>query len=137
MSRLTGGIGLQALAGGQSGSALVQAASCDPIDRFRTPPAQGLVAKRWLVWGLLGPKSVIAGITKNSSGAPLAGCTVKIYATATDTVRSDVTGAGVQVSDANGAYSFEMNDATTSYCRAYLPGAPDVAGTTVNTLVGS
>jgi hypothetical protein len=41
------------------------------------------------------------------------------------------------VSDATtGAYSFFIGTAAEHYCVAYLDGAPDLAGTTVNTLTG-
>lgn len=137
MSRLTNGIGPTQLSAGGSSALLVQPATSDPVEFLRIPAGPALTARRGLATWMLGPRSVIAGVTKNSAGAALASVVVKIYATATDTVRSTVTGAGVQTSDAGGAYGFEMNDQTTSYVVAYKAGSPDVAGTTRNDLVGT
>lgn len=76
---------------------------------------------------------IVAGVTKNAAGAVLGSCTVTLFDTLTDVVRE------VQTSDAvTGAYQFSaINDTRAYYVRAYKAGAPDVAGTTVNTLVGS
>lgn len=73
----------------------------------------------------------ISGVTKDSAGAVLGGVTVDLFDTATDTIISTT------VSDATtGGYKFFANNVTTNYAVAYKTGAPDVAGTTVNTLVG-
>lgn len=78
-----------------------------------------LVRQQWL----------ISGITKNSAGTPLPGCTVVVYTTVDDMPR------GSTVSDASGNYSISVDgNAQTRYCVAYLAGSPDVAGTTVDTL---
>jgi hypothetical protein len=78
-----------------------------------------------------GPLFGISGVTRDASGNALAGCSVKLYRTATD-VEVDVT-----TSDGSGAYSFPNVTAQDGYyVVAYLPGSPDVAGTTVNTLLG-
>jgi hypothetical protein len=70
-------------------------------------------------------------VTKDSAGAALAGCTVQLFQTADDVV------VGETVSDGAGAYSFTMARAQGPfYVVAYKAGAPDVAGTSVNTLVG-
>lgn len=73
----------------------------------------------------------ISGITKNAYGTPLGSCVVKLYRTNDDVeVQS-------QISDpSTGAYAFYMAGGGTYYVVAYLAGSPDVAGTTVNTLVG-
>ena len=96
----------------------------------------------------------ISGQTLDGSGAPLAGCIVHLFYTdivgnnrfaasggvvpdLSDT--SDVEVAQT-VSDAGGNYSFNVNAPNAApskyYVVAYLPGSPDVAGTTLNTLVG-
>lgn len=95
----------------------------------------------------------ISGQTLDGAGAPLAGCAVHLFYTdivsnrfvrsggfipdLTDT--SDIEVAET-LSDANGNYSFYVDEPTaapsTYYIVAYLPGSPDRAGTTVNTLVG-
>lgn len=78
------------------------------------------------------PPIVLTGVTKNSVGAALGGCIVQLFETATDrfvveTVSDPTTGVFVfYVGLGTGPY----------YAVAYLAGAPDVAGTTVNTLVG-
>lgn len=75
---------------------------------------------------------IISGITRDLAGAPLGGCAVHLYRTSDDAIRE------VVVSNANGAYTFSaINDGAAYYVVAYKPGAPDVTGTTVNTLVGT
>ena len=101
------------------------------------------------------PKNyTISGQTLDGSGAPLAGCAVHLLYT--DIVGNNLFAAsgGVladlgdtsdievaeTVSDAGGNYSFYVDApgaAPSAYfIVAYLPGSPDVAGTTLNTLVG-
>lgn len=74
----------------------------------------------------------ISGVTRDSTGAALGNCTVHIYDTGTDTKQATT------VSDGSGNYSVSL--ATNSgffYVVAYLPGSPDVAGTTVNTVTAA
>ena len=73
----------------------------------------------------------IAGTMKDSTGVALAGCTVKLYRTTNDTV------SGIVVSDGSGNYKIAASSELRHYLVAYLPGSPDVAGTTVNTIVGT
>lgn len=86
------------------------------------------------IWGTLplpATKLRITGITKDSAGVVLPNCAVTLYRTADDMVFEEV------ISDANGAFSFSaIGLSETYYVVAYLPGSPDVAGTTLNTLVG-
>jgi hypothetical protein len=88
-------------------------------------------------WWVIAPRgaggwSRITGITKDSAGAVLGGCTVRLFRTADDVeVDQAVSDAG------DGTYSVGVPTDDTYYCVAYLPGSPDVAGTTVNTLTGS
>lgn len=72
----------------------------------------------------------IAGVTKDSSGVALSGCTVKLFLAASDTIVS------TQTSDVNGNYSFNVDKTVSYYVIAYLAGGTPVAGTTVNTLTG-
>ena len=74
----------------------------------------------------------ISGVTKDSSGNPLANCVVHLFRTGDDSAVAKTT------SDGSGNYSFTLGDnAGNFYVVAYLPGAPDVAGVTVNTLIGA
>lgn len=75
---------------------------------------------------------IIAGISRDANGAVLGGCTVKLFATATDVLKE------TQISDAvTGAYQFSsILEPGTYYLVEYKAGSPDVAGTSVNTLVG-
>lgn len=74
----------------------------------------------------------IYGVTRDSTGAVLAGCTVDLFRTADNAFIDSV------VSDASGNYEFRTaGPASAYYAVAYLVGSPDVFGTTVNTLVGA
>lgn len=82
---------------------------------------------------------VISGVTKDSAGAALPGCTVKLFLTADDPggvylqdVKLDET-----VSDGNGNYFLYSPVSSSSYIVAYLGGAPDVTGATANTVTGA
>jgi len=71
----------------------------------------------------------ISGVTKDSSGIIIGGCIVKLFRSSDD-VKIDET-----VSDASGNYSFTLVVyAENFYLIAYKAGAPDLAGTTVNTV---
>jgi hypothetical protein len=73
----------------------------------------------------------ISGVTRNATGSPLGFCTVKLFSSATDTKEQTTT------SDASGSYSFVVDKTQLYWTVEYLVGAPDVAGTSVNTLAGS
>ena len=99
-----------------AGRSLRRAAHLDPIAPTRLAPF------------------TLSGVTRDSAGAILGGCTVKLFGTATDVLIATTT------SDAGtGAYSFATFalGSTEYYAVAYLAGSPDVAGTTVNTLVST
>lgn len=74
---------------------------------------------------------LITGITKDSAGAALGNCTVRLFNAATNTLEQTT------VSDGSGNYSFVVNKTQLYFEVAYLTGAPDVAGTTVRTLAGA
>jgi hypothetical protein len=79
------------------------------------------------------PNYVVSGITKDSTGTPVANCHVDVFRTLDDVLVGDGN------SDANGAYSIPVNAPDTGlkfYAIAYKAGAPDIAGITVNTLQG-
>lgn len=75
----------------------------------------------------------ITGTTKDSTGAALGSCVVQWFNTADDRLLSETT------SDANGLFEFRTagQPPNAYYLVAYKQGSPDVAGTTVNTLVGT
>jgi hypothetical protein len=73
---------------------------------------------------------ILSGITRNSVGAVLAGCTVKLFRT------SDNVYIGSTISDGSGIYQFVVTASVQYYAVAYLAGSPDVAGVSDNTLVG-
>jgi hypothetical protein len=73
----------------------------------------------------------VRGITKDSTGTPLGACPVHLFRT------SDDVEVDQSVSDGSGNYSLVCAGSGTFYVVAYKPGAPDVAGTTVNTLIGA
>ncbi len=71
----------------------------------------------------------IAGITRDDTGAILGNCAVKLFVTGADAEAYETT------SDASGNFSFSNPGTGPFYIVAYKPGSPDVAGTTVNTLM--
>ena len=71
------------------------------------------------------------GITRDSTGAALGNCAVEIFRT-WDDVR-----IGKTTSDGAGNFQFFPTSSGPYYLVAYLPGSPDVAGTTVNTLTAA
>lgn len=73
----------------------------------------------------------VTGITKNSTGTPLGNCDVHLFRAADDAEVDQ------GVSDGAGNYSLICAGSGTFYIVAYKAGSPDVAGTTVNTLIGS
>lgn len=74
----------------------------------------------------------LSGITKDSSGSILGSCVVQLFITANDLLVTET------ISDAStGSYSFNILVSGPFYIVAYKAGSPDVAGTTVNTLLGA
>lgn len=85
---------------------------------FRSPTMDGVS------WSL-------SGITKDSTGAVVGGARVELYYTGNDQPISAVVSDGT-----TGAFSFKVGIAAGPYYAvAYKAGSPDVAGTTVNTLL--
>jgi hypothetical protein len=75
----------------------------------------------------------IAGVTRDQYGSVIVSCTVKLFKTSDDSLVSQI------VSDANnGSYLLSTPYyPDTHYIVATKSGSPDVAGATVNTLIGS
>lgn len=71
------------------------------------------------------------GFSRDASGGVIAGVTVKCMLTATDTKQSEA------VSDVNGLFVVSTAEAGGHYLIFYKTGTPDIAGTTVNTLLGA
>jgi len=71
----------------------------------------------------------LIGTTLDSAGAPLGSCVVEAFTTADDVKQGSVT------SDTAGYYALCTFKTTAHYIVAYKAGAPDVAGTTLNTLI--
>lgn len=74
---------------------------------------------------------VIGGVSRDSTGAALGGCTVKLYNFDNDQMVAST------VSDGSGNYSFTVMSGTMWYVRFYLAGSPNSAGTTDNRIVGT
>lgn len=75
----------------------------------------------------------ISGVTKDQNGTPIGSCVVDWFNTADDVKLDSMT------SDANGLFEFRTagQPPNAYYLVAYKTGTTDVAGTTVNTLVGT
>ena len=74
---------------------------------------------------------MLTGITKDSTGAVLGGCTVHLFYSLPDQFIS-----AVDSDPTTGAFSFLIGPTSGPfYLVAYKAGSPDVAGTTVNTLM--
>lgn len=73
----------------------------------------------------------LRGVTKDSASAPLGSVICRLQNAVNNIVEQ------TQTSDANGNYLFVAPETSTYQIEAYKAGAPDVVGTTVNTLVPS
>ena len=77
-------------------------------------------------------KWIISGTTKDSAGTALGNAVLDVFYTEGDRLKDST------ISDASGSYSIDVgSNASRFYIVAYKAGSPDVAGTTVNTLVGT
>ena len=76
-------------------------------------------------------KNFLRGTCKDSGGTPVANAIVQAFVTATDAFAGEVAG------NTDGTYTLgvEQSKATPHYLVAYKAGSPDIAGTTVNTLL--
>jgi len=70
----------------------------------------------------------IAGVTRDSTGAPLGFCTVNLFLTSGNVFVSSTT------SDTSGNFAFYLSTTSQYFLVGYLAGSPDTEGTTVNTL---
>lgn len=116
-TRLTGGGELPGLDGGApvgnslSNTDLFEPFSCD---------GEGTQSKNFL-----------RGTCKDSGGTAVANAIVQAFVTATDAFAGEVAG------NTDGTYTLGVEQAKTTphYLVAYKAGSPDIAGTTVNTLL--
>ena len=107
-----------------------------------TLPGTPLSVRRFLTPGRRPIKYVISGVTRDSSGAALGNCLLEIFEVINGVVtKEEPKGRLVNtgISDASGNYSIEVyaSSGVTFSVDAYKAGSPDLAGTTVNTLVGT
>lgn len=73
---------------------------------------------------------LISGSTKDSTGTALGNCDVHLFTTLDDLEVQQ------SVSDASGHFALPVHSGISHYIVAYKSGSPDVAGTTIDTLVG-
>lgn len=76
-------------------------------------------------------KNFLRGTCVDASDVPIANAIVQAFVTATDTFAGEVTGH----TDGTYILGVEQSKATAHYLVAYKVGSPDIAGTTVNTLL--
>jgi len=83
-------------------------------------------------WPLNAPTKTLAGVTRDSAGAVLGSCTVKLFRQSDDLMVATVTSDAV-----TGAYSFVRggDDIFVYYVLAYAPGSPQKHGVTDRSLV--
>jgi hypothetical protein len=72
----------------------------------------------------------VTGVTKNSTGAIIGAAVVQLFRTTDDAIIGETTSDA-----ATGVYTFWPTVSGPFYCVAYKTGSPDLAGTTVNTLI--
>jgi Carboxypeptidase regulatory-like domain len=73
----------------------------------------------------------VIGVTVDQNGNPLAGCTVELFRTGGN---QPIAGT---VSDGSGNYRFDQPGSGPFFLVMYLPGSPDMAGTSINTIVAT
>jgi len=71
----------------------------------------------------------IVGVSRDSAGAALGSCVVKLFRTTNDALAAQVT------SDASGNFTFNNPGSGPFYIVCYKAGSPDVSGTGLNTIV--
>lgn len=75
---------------------------------------------------------ILAGVTRGTHGQPLGSVSVLVFDTTTDSL------LGSGTSDSGGNYNITLSSSGHNlFAVGYLAGSPDLAGTTVNTLVAS
>jgi hypothetical protein len=109
--------------------------SGDPTSPLTMLGQDSCQGARWSEWeigttGAGGPSVFLAGRTVDINSNPLTGVKVQGFVTSSEVF------VGQTTSDSNANYSLgSQYIGVAHYLVAYLPGSPDVAGTTVNTLI--
>ncbi len=75
----------------------------------------------------------LEGVTKNALGVPLPGVTVNVFRALPP---YEWVGSTVSLDDGSWQFNYLPDGVTKFFTVSYLVGSPDVAGTSVNTLVG-
>lgn len=105
----------------QSGQMMISEDAASSSARFMPWPEEAGTAAR----------KKLSGTTRNNAGVATGGMSVQALQAA-GTAAAD----GVAVSDASGYYEIPVANPQGTYkVDAYLAGSPDIAGTTINTLV--
>lgn len=73
----------------------------------------------------------IIGVSRDSTGAILGNCNLHLFTSSADTITK------ITTSDASGNFRFDSPGSGPFYIVAYKAGSPDIAGTTVNTLIAT
>jgi len=80
--------------------------------------------------------SRLSGVSRDSTGAALAGCTCDLFKVTTNGSSKTYVHVGTTVSDGSGNYSFNVGNEGPFRVTFDLDGAPIRAGITLNTLGG-
>lgn len=75
---------------------------------------------------------ILAGVSRDSTGAALGNCRVMIFRTAVGVGQQDF--VGETTSDGSGNWSFGIMESGPFFLVEYIAGSPDRAGTSLNTL---
>lgn len=73
----------------------------------------------------------LAGVCRDINSAPVAAAIVHVFDTATNTLQATAT------ADGSGNYTATLSIAGPLYAVAYHANSPDIAGTTLNTLMAT
>lgn len=73
----------------------------------------------------------LSGNCLDKNGSPVSGATVNVFDTATNTLQGTATSAS------DGTWTVTLGIAGPLYAAAYHANSPDIAGTTVNTLMAT
>lgn len=98
----------------------------NPVPRPVRPNHESVLQTDWAA-----SNRAIVGVSRDNTGAALGNCVVALFGTGSDQLVFEVT------SDASGNFTFGNPGTGPFYVVAYKVGSPDIAGTTINTLLPS